>query len=255
MLTFTLDADHGTIQPGITVQRYTVGEQDFVGVDVGYFSKKLESQTQPCLRIFRIRYANPGDNVLYVMTNSRPARNESESPQLFGAYAQRKNLPTDSALLYIKTQDPERRVRIQDGKKHYLEGALYEGTIESEVEHTTSTGTTYKNKGNPAVLRMEQDREYVIQYFDNNQPHLLTISFNGTEVVILSDKLRAKAPRPFRKTKYSRAQVTSTIADALYTSPQNQEAIANIVDTWKESRNRKHKKNSSVPSRKEQRWQ
>lgn len=257
MITFTIEPDQDfAVSPGIKVTPYAIADKTFIGVDVGNFSNNKQTTDTPILRIFRIRYAKPDSVVNNVTVNTRNANNEAGTPQLISADALiNGNDTNEQALVYINARDPERKTRLMEGKKHYLTGSLYEGTLSSTQERVSRNGEAYFNKCNPCVLIMKKDEAYNVQYFDGKETRIRALAFDGTNVVTINDIVK---PRPARNTPAPRKPkplgantIGSMIQSAAY---DGNDVAAEVMQTWKEHRKQRRKDKWSEGSRKEKRW-
>lgn len=197
MLAFTIDpVNNFKIEPGITTKEYKVNDKTFIGVDVGYFNKHADDDKEPALRIFRIKYIKAGATVHNIEVKTRPSLKEPSIIQLFAGEASQNDAGIAEALVYITATDPESRVRVINSKELFPQGKIFEGSIAGTVEHQTRDGKTFVNKCRPAVLVMEANKTYKIQYDAGTGTRIGTIAFDGKEVVLKIDEPKNKSFRP-----------------------------------------------------------
>lgn len=235
MLIYTLDLDNVT--EGVTVESFKVPSRihPLTGVKVGNFSQRPGETAAPTPKIFTIRDAEVGSTVTHVKAVLKSYFATGKTERLIGA--QSIDADTDSdreqALVYIKADDPEARVKMPDSKELYLEGRLFEGIIRSVIERTNRFGRTYCNCSRPSVLLADKDVEYTLQYSKGSAAFVKTFKFDGEKLVVVSDT-KKESKRPRKEIKVLDSKFTDIAAD---------------------NRQRNRKKNTDEKSRKESRWQ
>lgn len=238
MLIYTLDLDNVT--EGVTVSSYDVPSRTrpLVGVDVGNFTQRPGETAKPTPKIFTIRGVEVGSTAAHVKAVLKSDFTTGKTGRLIGAQSidPESDTDRDQALIYIKTDDAEAKVRLANNRELFTEGRLFEGVIRSIIERTNRFGRTYNNCSKPAVLLADKDVEYTLFYSKDNTAYIKVFKFDGEQLVIVSDEKRAPR-RPKKEIK---------VLDTKFADME-----ANKPDTRRHGR----RKNSDDDSRKESRWQ
>lgn len=198
MLTFTITPSE--IKKGVVINEYHIEDKTLIGIDVGNFTQKKIVTNTP--KIFTIKHAKAADVVTAVKIMTKRPKVEGQPFRLCGAIVSKNpEESSDKAIVYFNVKDAESKFKVHDGKDLYLNGNLFEGTIEGTVEHTNKDGITYYNHSRPCVLLIEKDKEYTIDYNEGNVPVSKVISFNGTDITIVKEFKRIRpCTKPVEKT-------------------------------------------------------
>lgn len=238
MLIYTLELDKVT--DGVTVESFKVPSRTnpLIGVSVGNFSQRPDEIAAPTTKVFTIRGADVGTTLTHVKAVLKSDPTTGKTGRLIGAQNVEAESDTDreQALIYVKTDDAEAKVKLDNDRNLFAEGRLCEGVIRGVIYHTNRFGRTYTNVSKPAVLLVDKDVEYTLFYRKDNAAYTKVFKFDGEKLVIVSDEKRAPR-RPKKEIK---------ILDTKFADME-----ANKPDT----RRRGRRKNSDDDSRKESRWQ
>lgn len=240
MLIYTLELDKVT--EGVTVAEYTVPSRNhpLIGVSVGNFVRREGEKADPLAKIFSIRDIGVGDTTAHVKAVLKSDPESNKPGRLIGAWSISAESDTDrdQALVYIKTDDPEAKVKLPDSKNYYLQGRLFEGIVTGTEEHTNKYGRTYRNCSRPSVLLVDKDVEYTMYYNVGRDAYTKVFKFDGSNLVIVSNKQKDTRP-PKREITVLETKLTDMLYD-------------DYNDTHDHRRNRK--KDRGERSRKESRW-
>lgn len=130
MLIYTLELDKVT--DGVTVESFKVPSRTnpLIGVSVGNFSQRPDEIAAPTTKVFTIRGADVGTTLTHVKAVLKSDPTTGKTGRLIGAQSVEAESDTDreQALIYVKTDDAEAKVKLDNDRNLFAEGRLCEGS-------------------------------------------------------------------------------------------------------------------------------
>lgn len=187
-----------------------VHDKIFYGLDLGYFRNDLDKKPEDRTRKYFLihNHINISDRVTFINPCFK-----GEDKRFKQGNAILNDSTTDTCVVYLFNPNPRIRSKFVNAKDLALNNKLVSGCIRSDKVMTSRDGKLIQDECQPSVLIAEKDNIYVISFFDltTKTNRLLTISFNGSEIVIISNEEKQRRAKKIEMIEES--SINPTIVD------------------------------------------